>query len=488
VIAATYSGFDIYLIDEVPDWKGRVSAEFDLVADLVAGLSNRESRRAYAKELRISSFRYSSLLETMQAWSAYEGLRNYQVQPVAMPFWPGVTTWADRAGRRIASRLNVVFKEDWSQWEIFEVDVAEDGIVENGEPSWPAAGDLVAPLLWGRLEKRELEWADGTTALLSVEFVEAGPSKWALRPVILAILGTDRDAILGTDGGAILEAGAVTWKAGPKPSNAWAVGPDVFPFEVNFDGPRTSFTVSIVREQIGFTREPVETVYAQANARGLEMAHAGLDGGAISDLLRFFLEHGAGKVFWAPAWNAATELTADVGATDTTLEVLDTTGIEVGDWLALMGPEGVRATARVLSKTDDSLEIDAAVGEFAAAEVLLTQLVLARFEKTRLELDWSEPELMTCSLSVREVPPEYTPAGDETLGTTLGLLPARAYIYEFRMTLAGTEFVERYTSYERDLMLGADMCKSERIEHTEIKQGIMLDKDEVEVRMRRVEV
>lgn len=449
MITTTYNAVSIYLLNDQPDWRGAVTLDVDVIADLTKSLSNREGRRAYASTLRVSNFSYSSTVFDAAARELVASLRNYQTQPVAVPFWPAAVNWSDRASRPIAAGLNIAYKDDWSQWEIYE----------SSDPVWPAADDHVAPLLYGRLEKRELKYADSTSVMFDVSFVEASPAAWAILPA------------------------AVTWGVGPAPSGAYASNPKLFPFHVDFGQPTQDFQVSIIRNQLGFTREPLETLYAQTNARGQAAGHTLTTAVDIGQALRFFLDHGAGATFWTPQVTPTAQLTADVGVSDTVLHVADTDSIQVGDWLAFTTTDGLAATARVLAATATTVTVDSATGTLSAASTMICQLVLCRFEKTRLSMAWTAPDIAQCSIGLREVPPEYTIAGDEVLGTSLGVLPKRCLIYEFRTTLNGVDCVARYTSFESGLNLAGNNCQSAKVSHSDIKQSLNLDQDEVSVTM-----
>lgn len=444
MIATDYLGVDIFLMNDQPDWRAAVRMDVDVVADLHKSLTNREGRRAFASTIRVARFNYTTVAQGQEARLLSTSLREYQAQPVAVPMWPAVVAWANRGAMPIDAGLKIAFMADWSDYAIYEA-------VEPGEM------DFVAPLLYGRLEKRELRWADAETAEFEVQFVESSPALWALAPAVAA------------------------WTAGPSPSVAYAVPPKLFPFAIDFDTPKTGFNVSIIREQIGFGRESAETLYPQTNARDFQAGQTMLTAVDIGKVLRFWQEYGPGAVFWASNWVNAAVLTADIGAPDTVLQVEDTDGITEGDYLGFINSEGIAATARVTAKTDDTITIDAAVGARQAAATVVSQLMLCRFEKTRLSLSWAQPDIAECSMPVREVPPEYTPAADEVIGTSLGLLPTRVYLYEFARTLDGVVYTDRFTSFEGDLVYGGNTYSYQKLNHGELRQGLYLDRDQVTV-------
>lgn len=449
MVPDSYLGQPFFLINDQPNWVKGVRADVDVVADLTKSLSNREARRAFAATLRFS-FSYQATVTHRRARATADALRDYQTQPVALPFWPGMVKWPDRYSMPINGGLKILFREDFDQWQVYE------GI----EPVWATNSDFVCPLLWGRLDKRELVWQDTSSAFFDVQFIEQSKPEWALTPV------------------------AQVWTNGPLPGDAYDAPPKVLPFGMDFNAPRTGFNVSIIREQIGFGRTPQETLYAQTNARTHEGSSTLLSTGDVGNVLRFFMEYGPARIFWASNTFSAAVLTADIPAATTVLNVEDTYAIRPGDFLAFLYASGVQATARVASKTGNTITVDVAPGALKRGLTTVAQLLLARFDKTRLSLAWSEPGLAGVTLPVVEVPPEYAPAADEDIGTTVGELPARCYLYDFSRTLNGVVFTDRFTSYEGTLSLGSiggNAYTSQKLSHKEIRQGLQLDADEVTI-------
>jgi hypothetical protein len=202
--------------------------------------------------------------------------------------------------------------------------------------------------------------------------------------------------------------------------------------------------------------------------------------------LRFFWDHGAGAAFWASNWVSATVLSADVGAIDTTVSVSDTGAIQAGDWLGFAPVPGVAIAggARILGIAGAGpyvLTLDEALGSAMPADrTLVSHLLLCRWQEPRLEIAWFNPDFAQMRLPLRELSQEYNIAGDETLAVTQGLLPTRVYLYEFSRVLNGATFYERYTSFEQDLTLGP-VWSAAKISHADIKQGLSLERDEVDV-------
>jgi hypothetical protein len=447
MIKTVYNGIQVWLLDLMPDWAKGVQCDFTLVSDVEPGLTNREGRRPFSETLRLD-FSYMGLANGGAARQLSGGLRQVKADPVVVPFWPAVVRWADRATRPIGAGLNIAFKEDFSQWEIYE----------NVEPGWPLADDFVAPLLWGRLDKKAPEWIGPETAQLPVEFVEESQASYAVVPA------------------------AVVFANGPTPAG-YGAAPKLFPILVNFSSVKGSVVEVVLREELGFGRQQQETFYPQTPPREQQSEHLLGTPSEIGSVLDFFRQHGGGKSFWVPDFVSAVVLTADVQAADVVLQVQDTFSVITGDWIVFQTPDAILGTARITAKTNNTVTIAVAVGVLMpAGTTLVSFLVLGKFRSPKLRVGWESLDVATVQLPMTEVPAEYAPAADETLGTTIGVLPTRCYLYEFSRTLDGVTYTDRYTSYESDLTYGGNVYSAKKISHAEITQGLFLDKDAVEIR------
>ena len=155
----TFGGREVALLSEAPDWKDSFDAEFSLLATQEQSLSGRESRRAMSVELR-TKMGFSVTVADAEARGLSSGLKQYQNQLLGVPFWPGLAQWSDRAARKISGGVNLVYKEDWSQWELY---------FDGAEPVWPAIDDVVVPVLFGRMEQRRLRWPSPSAAVRSTD-------------------------------------------------------------------------------------------------------------------------------------------------------------------------------------------------------------------------------------------------------------------------------------------------------------------------------
>lgn len=443
----------VFLLNDPPDWRQPLKSTFTILQGGAVGLSNRETRRPHSATLRCS-LEYQTTRSGPDAGRLIGALRDLAGAtgevPVLCPFWPAAVRWIDPIP---ASALYVVWKDDWSQWEIYA------GI----PPVWPDAAPgevLVAPLLWGRLAKRELTWASANTLNCDVQFIEDGPADYALVPP------------------------AAEFAAGPMPLAGYTTAPRLLPYRANFVGIEDSVSVNLLRESIGFGRQPAQTFYPQAAHRAFKLPYF-LDGQtAAFQFLRFFLEYAsAGASFWTPGWMSAAQLIADVAAADTVLQVADTNSLLVGDYIALLSTINSQPSTNVVSAlTEDTVTLLTAVGlEYRASDTIITPLLLVRLDKPTLQISWENPHAAAATLQLIELPAEYAPATGETIGETLGQLTQRCYLYEFTRDLGGETITDRYTSYEADVTLGDDIYAATRIEHGDIQQGIALEQDAVQV-------
>ena len=275
-----------------------------------------------------------------------------------------------------------------------------------------------------------------------------------------------------------------TAPAGPQPSG-YATAPRLFPFLTHWDGPRTGYTLRIAREDIGFGRQTSDVARAAAVARTVEQTAwaSTADGWSAAKLLAFFSTHGAGASFWASGQQSAAVLAADLAISATSATVTDVNGLVIGDRLGLVqkgqltgwvGPiVGIAAPTLSFLSSGNAAS--------PAASTSLVPLLLARFDSPKLELEWITDRLATASFRVRELPPELALPAGETLGTTLGNLTPRAWLYEFTKTFPGATVVARYTSYERDLTYGGNTYAAKKLSHGDIKTGLALDRDELTI-------
>jgi hypothetical protein len=309
--------------------------------------------------------------------------------------------------------------------------------------------------VYKRQEQRALRWPSPSVAMLEVAFSESSPSGWGLK-------------VVGAE-----------FEAGVKPSTAYSFTPSVFPTRVNFDQAEQTFTVEIERDTIGFGREDVETRYQELTGFSQGSDHIAEGVEEIGKLLAFFKLHGAGKPFWVPTWTSAVELSEDVGSLVSAILVEDTVGVQGGEWLAFLRPERT-IIRKIVSTASSAVYLDSAPGA-TPLETFVCHAKLVRWAKPSIKVQWLCGDVVRTALNVREVPEEYTPAADEDLGITLGLVPHKVFLYEITKTVGDVEVIERITSHEDDVDLDGVTYTAAKVTHGSIRQGIALERDQVEL-------
>lgn len=446
MIFDTYNSEAVIILTESPNWQSPVRADIDFVAQVSGALTGRESRRGFGGALRWK-LKFTSMLSGADSLALAGGLRDYLSQPVLVPFWPGALAWSDRASTPWDAGFKIAFKSDWSQWEVFTTTT----------PSWPASTDLWAPLLYGRLENRDIQQTDVDVSVFAVEFVETGPVDYALTP------------------------GVETWTSGPTPTG-YGAAPKRFPFALEWSGePVESASVNIQRDGVGFRRDAIEHNYAAQPTRNLELGVTLTSADDIARAARWFLDYAPGGSFWTPNTVPCATLAADIAGAATTFTVDDDTGIKVGDYLALCSVGEIVQTCKVSGVASNTITVTAALSAADSDTITVHQLILARLEKPKLQLSFDEPGLLSTSFVVVEVPSEVVVAADETVATTIGGLPTRCYLYEFSQSIGGSTYYERLTSFEDDLTYSANTFTSSHISHGNIRRGVAIDRDAVQI-------
>lgn len=445
MIATTFAGQNVFVLNDAPDWQGRFGATFDLVTQWESGLTNREGRRPHAITLR-GKVQFRLTLEGTEAIAFAAALRDYQGQPVLLPYWPAATTWANRSQIQTTGGLRIAWVDGWGTFEAY-----------TAEPGWPSSTDNVAPCLFGRLESREGRWVSATVFEFDVDFTETGSTTYALTPA------------------------SVSFTAGPALAG-YGTAPRILSAPLDWDGPAEAINVRIQREQLGFGRSSVETIYPQTNTTETEMRILTETATDFWSFIRFFYNHGGGSSFWCPVWRSVAVMASSLSAGATALSVQSAAGVQSGDYLAFVQGQSVVATARVSSISGTTINLAAAPGALASSETVVCRLLLARFQKPRLVVEHLIGNTAQAKVAVVEVPPEYVPATDETLGTTIGLLTTRGYIYELSQTIGASTTTTRLTSYENNLTMGFDSYTARKIDHGMVRQSLFIDRDEIELR------
>lgn len=245
----------------------------------------------------------------------------------------------------------------------------------------------------------------------------------------------------------------------PKPPG-YLEAPQLLPFAPDFTQVTEQISVEVKRQSIGFARQQSTTFYPQEPQR-MQTASYTLTGWKIWGMCRFFADFMApGASFWAATTLEAARLTANAAAGATVLQVQDTNGVDVGDYLAFIANGQIIQAGEIESLSPDSDPPTITLAAPLSSTInpqscLLQQLCLVRLVKPTLSLSWENPAVAKCSLQWEEVPPEYNIPADETLGVTLGKLNTRVVLIQLTRDLGnGTVLNYYFTTFERNIITG----------------------------------
>jgi len=320
----TYDSLPYYLLDDTIDWSVPFRARARLIGNVESGLTDREARRQFGSTLRL---RISGRVQAQgaDARQLLSALRSHKNEPVAVPFWPAAKAWSERASAEFTGGLNYVYAADGSESEIFE----------DIEPEWPAADAITVPLVVGYLENREAQHV--TADLVNFDFllIENSKADWAITPA------------------------DYTAPDGPTPSG-YETAPKIFPFPTDWDAPRTSLTVRVAREEIGFGREASVIDRENEVARTINQTvwAETAEGWSASKLMAFFKEHGGGASFWVAGNEKMVTLPSDITGDQMAVALAGSEVLTVGEFLAILNGSrlvsGFVNIAELVSQTSTS--------------------------------------------------------------------------------------------------------------------------------------
>jgi len=262
----------------------------------------------------------------------------------------------------------------------------------------------------------------------------------------------------------------------------------VFPWPVNWTGGTRAGTaeIEVERRDLGPGRETAPAIYPQEAERPPEGTVTLGDESAVARFLRWWLDQGGNAAgHWAPSLIAPTRLAADASAGAVTLEVLDGAKLEPELGLVLQMSFAGAEIVRIASVTGNTVILAAPLAfAWEAEETVIMPVILARHARAIAELSFRSPAIAEARVAWREVAGEDELTGDETRGATIGRLPERAWLYTLSTERAGVTTVDRFTSYEQDLLVDHQLFVSRPCDHTEIRQTIRLDRDEITLSLR----
>lgn len=448
MIATNYDGQDFVLLNDEPDWSGGVQLDVSLPTRRQRGLTGREARRAAGDSLRLA-LTWSANLETAAANALRDVLQAMENLPVLCPCWSFAVKASEFAALPVASALYVAWDEGWTDFEISD---APD----------PGDWDFIAPLLRGAFTNwPEARWPAPGVAQVRFAFEEDSTADFALIPDVVAF----------TNGPALGD----------------ATVPKIFPLPIEWSEAPTAGTaeVEISREAIGDSRQRAETYFPQSAERpqaGRVVIESSEDAALF---LRWWLDRrGDVGAHYAPTLALAARLAVQANAGTNTITLTDADGIGANRYLFLT--DGF---------TEEVVKVSGVAGNVCTLTANLANTwkptntsvwlaMLARHNKSAVALNFITPEVATLQTGWREVPAEYTPAGVETRGTTLGALVTKAWLYQVTLDWDGATEVHRMTGFERDLTADGEDWTSRPIEHSALRQTIAMDRDEITIKTR----
>ena len=270
-------------------------------------------------------------------------------------------------------------------------------------------------------------------------------------------------------------------------AQAWEVGPSIggrtfyqFPFLPDWGqrpGRWGRWSLTFDRQPLGFSRRDSSAAYPQLGYRKPTYGFTLIDD-EPARLLRFFADcQGTVEAFWLPCWVRECDFVSSVGNLVT---VSNTAAL--GDHRYIMLHDDFPILRRIVSIDGDVLTLDSDPGVLTDTTIICT-LALARFASGQLSVKWNSPTLAQAQIAFQEISQEYlTPVG-EVAGSTLGALPAKAYLFQINH---GAE-TWRWTSYERDLVAGGQTYTAPGqggIDFEEIVDGMAWDTTSCRLKMR----
>lgn len=439
MLSVTFNGNPAWLLDDQPTWVDGVAVDAELPVSYERGISGRETRRPTGDTLRLT-LKWNALITTAAALTTLRNsLQAMTVEPVLCPFWPGLT-------------LPGATPACTTQYYVLLDDTAAPSI--QPASAAPFARNSY-PLLVGYLKTPpDPALLNDVLAAPQFEFTESDAS--SLTPPAFAGTNSLSDA------------------SGARP---------LFPFAPDW----TAFTsgdseADVARQQIGALRALQSQYFTQRSRRKSKQAFTLT---TPLNLLGFFVACGGEtKSFWLPAGISEAALTANVAATDTVLNV-DNPGALGGNVFVALNDNNHVAPLKISGVTGNQWNLTAAPGvAFGANTTRIETLWLARFDALKLSLVFVRPDLAHADIQFKELPWEPAAVAGETIGTTMGALPATAILYKFTLTIPTAPQVWYFTGFERNLGDGANTWISAPLEFNEIMETDNLERQSVTLKAR----
>ncbi len=441
MIPITYLGNPAYLLNDAPNWDGIITLEAELPVAIENGLDAHETRRALGDTARLT-ITYNVTLLAGSLPTFRNALQALNDLPVLCPLW---MAWFDAGTSPAVTTAFYVLMDDSAAPAI-----------------QPASAQPFArpayPLLVGRLAKvPEPKLISDVEALAEISFTE-----------------NDQSAVSFPAFAAPLTFAAAN---GARPVLPWVPDWSVMPMSAKA-------AVDIERQNIGHGRVTANAMYPQPPRRDVEQSFV-LSAADSWNFLSFWLGVGAtAGNFWIPTGVTEAFLTANILAGDMALHV-DKPAARGGNAYVLLDDLNKRAALQITGTAGSAWNLAAAPGAaFTAADTRIEALMLGRFQESKISMAWEDTGQAIITTKFTETPLEAVGASSETVGSTMGPMPTNAYLYVFAVNYPGANQTWRYTSFERDVTNGGHTFTAALLEHGDIQETAVLDRQTVEIKSR----
>jgi hypothetical protein len=523
----TIGGVPVFLLYYAPDWAEKIKCKFSILSETERGLTGKEDRTAMSISLRTSmDFKIHTHRQTASEFR--NALKELGNSPVLCPFWPALDSYSGSNKAGISSGLWMVYESGLTLWEIYEEGSAPGSFI-------PSVSAKKVPLLWGRFDKAPApEATTDELSLCDVSFIENSPAA-------LALTVTEQSFDNGPETTALfpflpnwaekVSAGETAYEIrkdevgfGRQTADAYYSQDGSRKIEQTFACTSWNAFKKMLRFFYNKTGN-VEKFWAPMGASSCRLVSSeNVPTGAYPQTLTDTV-HNIGYSFYElfydiPSWRAGDIVIRryntnvwsieDLVTTDQYFRVISATDVppETGWSLGYYGSAPVPVFSYMIPSygriiVDDGagigddgylaliqggqaqgVTIDTVVGNtvsieeslsktYRPASTVISPLVLSRFESNTLECSFVTDELVIVDASFVEVPKEYTE-------TDSGAQDPVAYLYKF--SLGDTVWL--FTSHEQDITSGDDTYIAKPFEHSEIKDSINFEKNDLTLKSR----
>jgi len=381
-------GINNYVLPYLPNWGDGMSATFSFDSDATNSVAWREERRPVGSTLRVR-LDYNYVLEAPELAEFRNALRVIQDTPVRVPFWPSVDTVAGPWG---------------AKWWLGFTESGTAGAVESLSWSTTAATQRVPSLLG---------------------YLSADPTFTAINPKAARVAVSFQESSAADEA---LTVSSYAWTAGPA---AASITRYLFPWRANWtrEVDLGAVRVDVRRNQFGFSRQADSEAYPQVGFK-LPKFTLTLQDSDAPRLVRWWYDRkGSVEPFWLPLELQECALASDTSSGSVDITLTDAGPIADFSFIGLITEGGEVLTRKIVSRVGNVLTLDASPGNYGAAELGVCVLALVRHAGGDLTVNW-KGAYAEATLAFQECSAEYgTPSG-ETVQTTLGDLPAKAFVYD----------------------------------------------------------